>query len=264
MMTEDESTFVRSIARGLKVIEAMSAVQDGLSLSEVAMRVDLDRATARRILLTLQSLGYVRQAEKRFSLSPKVLGLGYAYLSGTPLWSVSAPYLMTAATAISGSCSIAVLQGSEAIYVARQTSGKRSLAQSVEIGTRFPLYCTSAGKVLLTRFSDDEFQEYTATTELNAFTTRTITSAPKLRTEVEHVRKQGWAISDQEYEDGVRSVAVPILDATGKTVAAMVASSQASRLVDDDWRAIADDHRRILIDALEPLAPLWWAQTPVR
>ncbi len=151
---------VRALSRGLHVITAMSGTAGGATLSDIAGRVDLDRATARRILLTLESLGYVRIADKRFYLAPKVLNLGYAFLSATPLWSVSSPYLAEAAAAVAGSCSICVRDEDMLVYVARANSAKRNLAQLVEVGTRFPLYSTSAGKVLLAGMPAQRFEDY--------------------------------------------------------------------------------------------------------
>lgn len=259
-MTENDSDkpFVRAIARGMDVIISLGDCPTGLSLSEVAQRVGLDRATSRRILLTLVSLGYVQQNKKQFLLAPKVLRLGFAFLSSTPVWQTAGPYLEQAATTVGGSCSICVLDGDELVYVARANGIRRNLAQVVEVGTRFPLHATSAGKVLLAGLSAAELDGFLSRTALVAFTCRTITDPDALRTEVDRVRMRGWSFSDQEQEDGVRSMALPCRDREGKIVAAINVAVQAARLVDDD---LEDQAARLLQElrrVREILEPVIW------
>ncbi|NTI78449.1 IclR family transcriptional regulator domain-containing protein [Rhizobium rhizogenes] len=260
---DTEKPFVRALSRGLHVITAMGGTAGGAALSDIAGRVDLDRATTRRILLTLESLGYVRIADKRFYLAPKVLNLGYAFLSATPLWSVSSPYLAEAAAAVAGSCSICVRDEDMLVYVARANSAKRNLAQLVEVGTRFPLYSTSAGKVLLAGMPAQRFEDYLERITLVPFTSRTITDKSALRQAVETIRGQQWAFSDQEQEDGVRSVAIALRNGRGQIVAALNASIQASRLVQDDLDGQLRDHLAVLSKMRLALEPALAAELPI-
>lgn len=231
---EVEKPFIRALARGLEVITAMTDARAGLSLAEVAARVELDRATARRILMTFEALGYVRSENRRFFLTPKILTLGYAYLSATPVLDLAAPYLAKAAADVGGSCSICVLDGDQLMYLARANAVRRNLSQLVEIGTHLPLYATSAGKILLAGIGEEGVEAYLKNVQLVPFTSRTITDAGELREAVQAAGRKGWAASDQEQEDGVRSIAIPLRNGSGATVAALNASVQASVLIRED------------------------------
>lgn len=249
-MDKDSQPFIRALARGLDVIEAMSNQPGGMSLSEVAAAVALDRATARRILLTLKDKGYVRMLDRNFTLAPRVLNLGFAYLSSMPLWHIAAPYLREIAEAAGASCSIGVLDGSELVYMAREQSIKRRTTLRVDIGMRFPLHCTSMGKVLLAGLQPDALDSLLETLPLTAHTRHTITDRDALRAAVDTVRRDGWAVSDQEFEDGIRSVAIPLRNRTGAVIAAMNISSHASRLnQDDDLDSYIRRHVPLLQDA---------------
>lgn len=220
--------FVQSLERGLAVIRAFDAEHPELTLSEVARITGLARAAVRRFLHTLVDLGYMRTDGRRFSLRPKILELGYAYLSSLSLPEVAMPHLEQLVEKVHESSSVSVLDGDEVVYVARVPT-KRIMRIAISVGTRFPAYATSMGRVLLAGQSDDWLDGYLASADLHPITRHTIADAARLRTELMHIRQQGWALVDQELEDGLRSVAAPIRDADGRVVAAINLSAHANR-----------------------------------
>ena len=219
---------VQSLARGLAVIRAFDGEHPELSLSDVARRTGLTRAAARRFLLTLEDLGYVRSDERRFSLTPRVLELGHAYLSAMDLPQVAEPHLERLVAGVQESSSVSVLDGVDVVYVAR-VAASRIMRVAISVGTRFPAYATSMGRVLLAGLADGELEAHLPAEGLPALTAQTITDARVLRAELDRVREQGWALVDGELEAGLRSIAVPIRDAGGSTVAAANLSAHASR-----------------------------------
>jgi IclR family transcriptional regulator, pca regulon regulatory protein len=221
------SAYVRSLERGLLVIRALSAPEPQ-ALSDVARTTGLSRAAARRFLLTLEQLGYVRQAGGRFALTPRTLELGYAYLSGLTLPEVAQPHLEALAARVHESTSVSILDGDEIVYVAR-VPARRIMRVSISVGTRFPAYATSMGRVLLAELPDAELDARLARADLRGLTSRTITSAAKLREEIARVRAQGYALVDEELEAGLRSIAAPIRDKHGAVVAAVNLSAHAPR-----------------------------------
>ncbi|GAA3006417.1 IclR family transcriptional regulator C-terminal domain-containing protein [Streptosporangium longisporum] len=229
------SDHVQSLARGLSVIRAFSATSPELTLSEVARATDLTRAAARRFLLTLVDLGYVRTDGRLFALSPRVLDLGYAYLSSLSLPEVAEPHLERLVAEVHESASVAVLDGEDVVYVARVATS-RIMRVTISIGTRFPAYCTSMGRVLLAGLSPDDLDAYLGRVELRRITARTVTSTAALRAELERVRAQGWAMVDQELEEGLRSIAAPVRERSGRVTAAINISSHASRTTTDSAR----------------------------
>jgi IclR family pca regulon transcriptional regulator len=234
-MSERDAHFVQSLERGLAVIRAFDAQRPELTLSEVARHCDLTRAAARRFLLTLADLGYVRTDGRLFRLTPRVLELGYAYLSSLSLPEVAAPHLERLVAEVHESSSMSVLDGDDIIYVARVPTA-RIMTVAINVGTRFPAYATSMGRVLLAALPPAELDAYLARVTLSRLAPRTITSGDALRAELERVRTQGWAIVDQELEAGLRSVAAPVRDRTGVTVAAINVSVHASRTTLDGIR----------------------------
>jgi IclR family transcriptional regulator, pca regulon regulatory protein len=227
--------FVQSLERGLAVIRSFDAAAPELTLSEVARAAGLTRAAARRFLLTLVDLGYVRTDGRLFALSPRVLELGYAYLSSLSLPEVAEPHLERLVSEVHESSSVSVLDGGDVVYVARVPTS-RIMTVAINVGTRFPAYATSMGRVLLAGLPDDELDDYLARATLTRLTPRTATSATALRAEIERVRAQGWALVDQELEVGLRAVAAPIRDRTGRVVAAVNVSAHASRTSLDTMR----------------------------
>jgi IclR family pca regulon transcriptional regulator len=225
---ERDAHFVQSLERGLAVIRAFDAQRPELTLSEVARHCDLTRAAARRFLLTLADLGYVRTDGRLFRLTPRVLELGYAYLSSLSLPEVASPHLERLVEEVHESSSMSVLDGDDIVYVARVPMA-RIMTVAINVGTRFPAYATSMGRVLLAALPDKVLEEYLDRVELQRLAPRTTTSPDALRAELSRVRAQGYAIVDQELEGGLRAVAAPVRDKAGTTVAAINVSSHASR-----------------------------------
>jgi IclR family transcriptional regulator, pca regulon regulatory protein len=221
--------FVQSLDRGLAVIRCFSSERPSLTLSEVAERTGLTRAAARRFLLTLQELGYVGSTGRQFSLRPRVLALGYAYLSSFSVAQIAQPHLEDLAEELHESCSASVLDGDDIVYVAR-ASANRIMTIALTVGTRLPPYPTSMGRVLLASLPEEELDAHLRRTELRKLTERTVVDETELRQILAKVAAQGWAAVDQELEAGVRSIAVPIRDSSGRVVAAINASAHAARV----------------------------------
>ncbi len=191
-----------------------------MSLSEVAHSAGLARPTARRLLLTLEELGYVRSADGTFQLTPKVMNLGMAYVSSLGLWDIARPHMESLVARTGESSSMAQLDGSDIVYVAR-VSVPKLIALRVEIGTRFPAAQTSQGKVLLAALPPEQVEVTLAQPSRSGLPPYIGRSPDQLRDELKGVRARGWALADEELAPGVRSVAVPVRDGTGATRAAM-------------------------------------------
>ncbi|ATE56173.1 IclR family transcriptional regulator domain-containing protein [Actinosynnema pretiosum] len=219
--------FVQSLARGLLVIRAFDADHPELTLSQVARITGLTRAAARRFLHTLVALGYVRSDGRLFALRPQVLQLGHAYLSSLSLPALAQPHLEKLAAQVRESCSMSVLDGDRVVYVARVPT-KRIMSVTISVGTRFPAHATAMGRVLLAAQDRAWLDEYLAKARLERLTSRTVVDARRLRQELDVVRGQGWALVDQELEDGLRSLAVPVRGPRG-VVAAVNVSAHTSR-----------------------------------
>jgi IclR family pca regulon transcriptional regulator len=225
---ERNTDFVQSLERGLAVIRAFDAEHSELTLSDVARSTGLPRAAARRFLLTLVDLGYVRTDGRLFALRPRILELGYAYLSSIALPELAQPHMETLAAQVHESCSLSMLDGSDIVYVARVPT-RRIMTVAINVGTRFPAYATSMGRVLLAGLSSPELDDYLERTELRALTPKTISDPRKLRTTLDRIASQGFALVDQELEVGLRSIAVPVHDAEGSVVAALNVSMHVGR-----------------------------------
>lgn len=220
--------YVQSFARGLEVIRSFSAESPRLSLSGVAERSGLSRAGARRILLTLQALGYVRLDDKLFTLTPRILDLGFAYLSSMPIWNLAEYSMEALAGTVKESCSAAVLDGTDIVYVLRVPTHK-IMSISLGVGSRLPAYCTSMGRMLLSTLTDAELEQNLTSVNRPARTKHTVTDLTELKNRIGQVRKQGWSLVNQELEEGVVSMAAPITNRVGVTVAALNISGQANR-----------------------------------
>jgi IclR family pca regulon transcriptional regulator len=218
--------YVQSLARGLAVIRSFDSEHPLMTLTEVAARTALTRATARRFLHTLVELGYVRTDGKVFALTAKVLQLGYAYLSGLSLPQIAQPHLEELSLKLGESTSAAVLDGTDIAYIARVAT-RRIMTVGITVGTRFPAYATSMGRVLLAALPPAQLQEYLAAAEVRPLTPRAIGTRAELQAELDTVRAQGWCLLDQELELGLMSVAAPIHDGPHKVVAAINVSLQA-------------------------------------
>ncbi|MFD9121089.1 IclR family transcriptional regulator domain-containing protein [Streptomyces bottropensis] len=220
--------FVRSFERGLAVVRAFDAEHPALTLSEVARACELTRAAARRFLLTLVDLGYVHTDGRLFRLTPRVLELGYAYLSSVTLPDLAVPHLERLVARVGESSSLCVLDGDDIVYVAR-VGVRRIMTATITVGTRLPAHVTSVGRVLLAHLPDEETDARLARVDLRPLTRRTLTSADRLRTELRRVRRQGYAVVDQELEEGLRSVAAPVRDRHGEVVAGVNIPVHAGR-----------------------------------
>jgi IclR family pca regulon transcriptional regulator len=234
-MEERGAHHVQSLDRGLAVIRAFGAGTPELTLSDVARVTGLTRAAARRFLLTLVDLGYVRTDGKYFSLTARVLELGYAFLSSMTLPEVAQPHLERLSAEVHESSSVSLLEGTEIVYVAR-VAVSRIMTVTINVGTRFPAYATSMGHALLAGLDAAALDRYLEEANLERLTAHTLTSPAALRAELAEVRAQGWAMVDQELEEGLRSVAAPIRDRSGTVVAAVNVSTHAGRTTRESVR----------------------------
>ncbi|MEO8527773.1 MAG: IclR family transcriptional regulator C-terminal domain-containing protein [Pseudolysinimonas sp.] len=235
MPEPDGSSYVQSLARGLAVIRAFGAETPRQTLSDVARATGMTRATARRFLLTLETEGYVRSHDGKFELTPRVLDLGFSYLSSLSLPEIAQPHLEALSRAVGESTSTAVLDGRDVVYVARVPT-RRIMSVAITIGTRFPASVTSMGRVLLASFDaaalDTYFEGFTA----ERFTERTITDPAELRAELDRVAAQGWSLVDGELELGLRALAVPV--SRGATVVAAINVSMSASSEDAGAQAL--------------------------
>jgi IclR family pca regulon transcriptional regulator len=232
---ERDADYVRSIERGLAVIAALGHPGGGLTVAEVARALGVTRASARRTLLTLELLGYLRCDDRRFTLTPKLLDVGHGYRAGLALPDVARPHLQQLMEATDEFCSVSVLDGDETLCVAR-VAPARIMNVAMPVGTRLPAYATCVGRVLLAALDPDALDGYLGRVELRALTPATLISAPSLRRELDRVRRQRFAVVDQELERGLRSAAAPIRDTGGRVVAAANVGTLAGRVTVDTLR----------------------------
>jgi IclR family pca regulon transcriptional regulator len=220
MPREPSTDFVEALARGLDIIKAFSPTATALSVSDAAARTSLPRPTARRLLMTLEKLGYVRSSNGVYTLTTKVLELGTTYIAALGIWELARPHLEALVAQTGESSSMSQLDGSDIVYVARVPVPK-IIALSVHIGTRFPAVATSMGQVLLADLPRPELLEVLDTPSQSGIIPRSAPTLSRLERELELVRKRGWALSDERLSLGIRSVAAPVRDAAGATVAAV-------------------------------------------
>ncbi len=214
-LPKGSNEFVEAFAKGLAVISAFRNGQDGLTITEVAQRAKLDRAGARRLIMTLVRTGYATQRETRFSLTPRVLRLGFAYLSSLSLRDVAQPLIDDVSKRVNEQAAVTVLDGDEIVYVAR-SAWQRTFWRQLNVGSQLPAYCTSTGRVLLAAKSPVERDAYLAKVELTQFTKHTICDRNALRAEIIRVEKQGWSVIFNELELRIVGVAVPLRNTSGK------------------------------------------------
>jgi IclR family pca regulon transcriptional regulator len=220
--------FMTSLARGLAVIRAFADTRKPQTIAQVSQQTGIPRAAVRRCLHTLRQLGYVDAEVNNFSLRPKILTLGYSYLSSTPLTVAAQPCLNGVSKALGESSSLAVLDEDQVLYVARAATG-RVMSVSLSTGSRLPAYCTSLGRVLLAHLPEAELDAYLARTALLPKTEHTVTDKERLREVLAQVRRDGYALIDEELELGLRSIAVPVKGASGRVLAALNVGAQAGR-----------------------------------
>jgi IclR family pca regulon transcriptional regulator len=237
--------FVQGLERGLAVIRSFSAEAPSLTIAQVAERTELTRAAARRYLMTLEVLGYVLQEGDRFSLTPRLLDLGFTYLSTLDVTSVVQPFMEQVTEALHESCSVSVLDEHDIVYIARRAA-KRIMSINLAPGSRLPAHATSMGKVLLAYLPTNELERYFASVERKALTENTIVDEKALRTVLEEVRGNGWAVADEESELGVRSAAAPLVGRDGEVHAAINVSAHAARVSLGQLKA---DYLPVLLEA---------------
>ena len=223
-----EGDIIQGLIRGLAVIECFDEEHARMSITDVAQRTGLERATARRCLLTLAHLGYATYDGKFFQLTPRVLDLGHSYLAATPLPRLIQPFLEELSHATSESTSAAVLDGTDILYVAR-ASTRRVMSINLGAGARLPAYCTSMGRTLLAALPREEAQAILDRSDIVAYTERTKADMATITTELAVVAAQGFAVIDQELELGLCSIAVPLYNAIGQVVAAINIGAQTAR-----------------------------------
>ncbi|MDE3105733.1 MAG: helix-turn-helix domain-containing protein [Acidobacteriota bacterium] len=221
--------FVLSLARGLRVIESFEGYTDGRTIVEIAHSTGLSRAAIRRLLLTLELLGYVERSRQVFRLKAPVLRLGFSYLSSSTMVEAAMPILEGISARLHESSSMSVLDGDQIVYIAR-AAASRVLAAGLSIGSRLPAYCTSMGRVLLAALPDTELEAYLSRLQPRAYTPKTITRIAALRAAILKVRRQGYAIVDEELEAGLRSLAVPVLARNHRVVAAINIGTHVARI----------------------------------
>lgn len=239
MKQETQSDRAQSLYKGLLVLQSFSQRSSGMTLSDVAQAVGINRATTRRFLLTLLELGYVETDGRFFRLTPKVMTLGYNYLSSLPWWQLATPVIEELSRKLEESCSIGVMSGDELIFVAR-AQGPRLVATFLTPGRTVPVHATAIGRVLLAERSPEEIDRFLSRAPLQRLTEYTVTDPGRLKAALREVRDKGYAVVDQELELGLRAIGVPIRDRSGRAVAALGMSTQAQR------RTLAELKRDIL------------------
>ncbi len=252
--------FVEALARGLDVLSCFDASRPSMTLSEVALSAGLARPTARRLLLTLAELGYVRVHGGAFSLTPKVLGLGMAYVSSLGLWDIARPHIEALVARTGESSSMAQLDGGDIVYVARVAVPK-IIALRVDIGTRFPAIRTSQGKVLLAALSEEAARAALAQPSRSGLPPYPERPEADVQRELIRVRAQGWALADEELAPGVRSVAAPVRDRTGTVRAAMNVTVHAA---ETSTEKLLGDYLPLLLETAGRVSADWalWQSRP--
>ncbi|GAA4158230.1 IclR family transcriptional regulator C-terminal domain-containing protein [Gryllotalpicola daejeonensis] len=253
--------YIEALARGLDVLRAFGPAYRTMSLSDVAAATGLARPTARRILLTLAELGYVRGTTAEYELTPRVLELGMSYISSSDIWTVTRPRLQELAAATGESCSIAQLDGSDIVYVSRVAMPKL-VTLSVTIGTRFPAFATSLGKVLLAALPPDELAAALETPSRSGVVPSWHPSPKEIAATLREVRDQGWALTDQQLAPAIRSVAAPITGADGAVVAAVNVNAHAA---ETSLEALTGEMLPKLLGIAAQLSSDWalWQARPV-
>src|ERR1700733_11911568 len=221
--------FVLSLARGLRVIESFEGYVDGRTIVEIAQSTGLSRASVRRILLTLEFLGYVERTRQVHRLKTQVLRLGFSFLSSSSVIEAARPVLERITEQLHESSSMSMLDAGEIVYVAR-SAASRVLAAGLSVGSRLPAFCTSMGRVLLAALPDPDLDAYLRELKPRAYTPKTITRIPQLKKAIVEVRKVGYALVDEELEAGLRSIAVPVFTRSNRVVAAINVGTHVSRV----------------------------------
>jgi IclR family transcriptional regulator, pca regulon regulatory protein len=254
------SDFVEALARGRDILSCFSAERPALTLSEVAAATGLARPTARRLLLTLEELGYIRSGGNQFALTPRVMALGMAYVGSLGLWDIARGHMERLVAATRESSSISQLDGSDIVYVARVAVPKL-ITLRVEIGTRFPARFTSQGKVLLAALQPARLETVLAQPSRSELPPREPVDHVRFTAELEAIRARGWALADEELAPGIRSVAVPIRDGRGDVQAAMNVTVHAA---ETSLEKLTDEYLPLLLRAAGDVSADWalWQSRP--
>ena len=229
--------YVQSLSRGLTVLQAFNAERPAMTLADMSRATGLTRATVRRLLLTLAALGFVCTDGRTFELTPRVLDLGFAYVSSLQLPDIAQPFMEALSDRVHESVSASVLDGSQIVYVARVNT-QRIMGISLAIGSRLPAAWTSMGRVLLAGLSEPQLEEFLDGLVASGPTEQSINNTEALRSEIHTVRSQGYALIDQELEEGIRSVAAPLRDRRGRTLAAINVGTHAARVTLKELRGV--------------------------
>ncbi|WP_221563076.1 IclR family transcriptional regulator [Pseudalkalibacillus sp. A8] len=235
MSNEEKDRYLsNSLVRGLEILKMFNEDKPTLSLAEIANNLGVSRTTPFRLLYTLQTMGYLYQDEntKRYELSPKVLELGFAYLNGMQLPEIARPYLEELRDKTGASVHIGILDGREVAYIAR-VPGKGVTTINVTIGSRLPAHATSMGKILLAYQPKEDLKNFLYGTELQPFTEQTKTEIMELQKELKNIRQRGYSISNEEFENGIRSIAAPIFNNKGSVIASVNVVAPVTVLDDD-------------------------------
>lgn len=224
-----DPSFMTSLARGLAVVKAFSDQRRAMTIAQISHKTGIPRAAVRRCLYTLKQLGYADSEANNFFLKPKILTLGYSYLSSTPLTISAQPCLNQVSRTLNESCSLAVMDENEVLYISRSATS-RVMSVALNAGSRLPAYCTSLGRVMLAAMSENQLTQYFSRAELRAYTDRTLVSEEKLREVLHQVGQAGYAIVEEELEIGLQSIAVPVRGASGAVVAALNIATQVTRV----------------------------------
>lgn len=244
--------FMLSLARGLQVLQAFSDQRRSLTIAQISHRTGIPRASVRRCLHTLITLGYAEAQGNHFSLKPKVLSLGYSYLSSTPLTVSAHPYLNRISRSLNESCSLAVLQDDEVLYVGR-SAASRIMSVSLTTGSRLPAYCTALGRALLAHLPEPELGAYLARVPLKAMTELTIVNPERFIEVLGEARLAGYALVEEELEIGLRSIAVPVRGASGDVLAALNVGAHAARV---SRRRMEEDFLPAMLEGAQELSIL--------
>jgi IclR family transcriptional regulator, pca regulon regulatory protein len=242
--------YIQSLEKGLNMIRAFTEETPTLTISEAAKITGLSRPTARRVLLTLENLGYAESRNGVFSLTAHTLTLGYAYLSTQNIWNTAQPIMREFVRKTGESSSIAVLDKTEIIYVARVPT-KRIMTINLNVGSHLPAYATSMGHVLLAHLPQKDFEQYLENATFDKYTDNTIMNKEQLEEVLNKVRKQGWAGVEQQLEEGLRSIAVPIKNAYGKVIAAINCSAHAGRT---SKKTLCEEYLPLLLESADKIS----------
>ena len=224
-----DPSFMTSLARGLAVVKAFSDQRRAMTIAQISHKTGIPRAAVRRCLYTLKQLGYADSEANNFYLKPKILTLGYSYLSSTPLTISAQPCLNQVSRSLNESCSLAVMDEGEVLYISRSATS-RVMSVALNAGSRLPAYCTALGRVMLAAMTESQLNDYFSEYELRAYTERTLVSEEKLRVLLREVGQTGYAIVEEELEIGLQSIAVPVRGASGAVVAALNIATQTTRV----------------------------------